>query len=273
MRYLLRVRYSVDYRSLPTFVDELQARGRYVFRREELEALGLSRVAIKNAVQRLVVKGRLAVPRRGFYVVVPLEYRSAGAPPASWFIDDLMHWLSQPYYVGLLSAAAIHGAAHHSAQELQVVTFPHQRLIEVGRGRIRFVVNRHLDRTPVARIKTETGTMAVSTPEGTALDLVRYMAPAGHLSNVATVLAELSERIEAAKLVAALSGETEVASVQRLGYLLERVDRPELANALASWLAERGPHAVALNPSLSTEGSPRVLPWHVIENEALELDA
>ena len=31
-----------------------------------------------------------------------------GSPPASWFIDDLLEYLGQSYYVGLLSAAEIH---------------------------------------------------------------------------------------------------------------------------------------------------------------------
>jgi hypothetical protein len=48
----------------------------------------------------------------GVAVVVPPEYREAGCPPASWFIHDLMRFLGQPYYVALLTAAAIHGAAH-----------------------------------------------------------------------------------------------------------------------------------------------------------------
>ncbi len=33
--------------------------------------------------------------------------RVAGCPPARWFIDDLIGFLGQSYYVGLLSAAAI----------------------------------------------------------------------------------------------------------------------------------------------------------------------
>jgi hypothetical protein len=37
--------------------------------------------------------------------------------------------------------------------------------------------------------------MRVSTPEATALDLVRYVTAAGHIGNVATVLAELSEKL------------------------------------------------------------------------------
>src|SRR5207244_10392072 len=60
--------------------------------------------------------------RRGFYVIVPPEYRVAGSLPAAWFIRDLMDYLRRPYYVGLLTAPSLHGAAHQAPQEFQVVT-------------------------------------------------------------------------------------------------------------------------------------------------------
>ena len=85
----------------------MQGKGRYSFRREEaLDALGVSDEALQTAARRLTAKKRLVSPRRGFYVIVPLEYRSAGAPPPDWFIDELMKFQERPYYVGLLSAAA-----------------------------------------------------------------------------------------------------------------------------------------------------------------------
>lgn len=48
---------------------------------------------------------------------------------------------------------------------------------------------------PVVLKQTETGTMHVATPETTAFDLVRNPSSAGYLSNVATVLSELADRI------------------------------------------------------------------------------
>ena len=66
----------------------------------------------------------------------------------------------------------------------------------VGRGKIHFFVKSTLALTPMTGIKTETGVMQVSTPEATALDLVRYVKSVGGLDNVATVLEELSERID-----------------------------------------------------------------------------
>src|SRR5947207_2043165 len=147
--------------SLATFLEVLQASGRYTFRRTEaLKALGISPVALKHALWRQAKAGRVAAPRRGFYVIVPPEYRAAGSPPADWFIDDLMTThLGRPYYAGLLTAAALHGAAHQAPQEFQVVTDRPLPMIEMGRLRIRFVKKAHLKVTPTVRVNPQTGQM------------------------------------------------------------------------------------------------------------------
>ena len=71
-------------------------------------------------------------------MVVPLEYREAGCPPASWFIQPLMDFLDRPYYVGLLSAAAIHGAAHQQPMVFQVITDMVIKAARAGRVAIQF---------------------------------------------------------------------------------------------------------------------------------------
>src|ERR1017187_9916049 len=220
---------AVRPKDLSGFVDQLQASGRYAFRREEARsALGISEIALRSSARRLAAKGRICAPRRGFYVIVPVEYSQPGAPPPSWFIDDLMKFHRHPFYVGLLSAAALHGAAHQQPQVFQVVTDTTLRPITVGRSRVRFFLKWRLSKTPTTEVKTETGSMRVSTPEATALDLVRYVESAGQLGNVATVLSELSERIDPGRLVVAARTEVELSVVQRLGFLLERFASPRV---------------------------------------------
>src|SRR5450756_2468572 len=122
-----------------SFIDQLQATGRYTFSVADVQAaLPASEIALDNAIRRLDKAGRIVTPRRGFYVIVPTEYRAAGSPPPSWFVDDLMHFLGQPYYVGLLSAAAIHGASHQQPMEFQVITDRPTRRGLAGRARIQF---------------------------------------------------------------------------------------------------------------------------------------
>lgn len=79
--------------ALANFVDELQLAGRLTFTRDEAKAaLGVSADAIKLAVLRLSKRGRLVTPRRGFYVIVPLECRAAGAPPMERWLPELLRF-------------------------------------------------------------------------------------------------------------------------------------------------------------------------------------
>jgi len=251
-----------------------QTRGLYTFTHDEaVEGLGRTPLAVTKALRRLIVQGLLVSPRRWFYVIVPGEFDLSGAPPAPWFIDDLMRYLEQPYYVGLLTAAAQHGASHQVAQVFQVVTDRPTRAVRAGRNRIEFVMKAEVEGTPTTEVKTPTGSMTVSTPEATALDLVRYYKAAGHLSHVATVLEELAETLDWGALVrAAEAGGFEMVVVQRLGYLLDRVGAGEVAEGLSALVAERTPQAVPLRPDRSRKGCPVDARWRVAVNTEVESD-
>jgi predicted transcriptional regulator of viral defense system len=253
-------------------VEDLQAAGRYTFTLEQVVGLGeRSGAATEAALRRLKQRGRIVSPRRGFFVVVPAEYRDAGAPPASWFVDDLMRFLGQPYYVGLLSAAAIHGAAHQQPMVFQIITDRPSRPAQAGRAMIEFHASRRAHSTPAVDVQTETGSMRVSSPEATAFDLVQYAAASGHLSNVATVLAELAETLDHDALGdVAASFPTPV--VQRLGYLLDRLGESELAHAVARGLEGRRQRATLLVPGQGRDAEPPDPRWRVIPNEEVEVD-
>jgi predicted transcriptional regulator of viral defense system len=253
------------------WVEQLQSEGRYTFTRYEAQTLtGRSFVAAQSALRRIKQQGRIASPRRGFYVIVPPEYRAVGSPPASWFIDELMGYLDQPYYVGLLTAAAFHGAAHQQPMVFQVVTTRPTRAMRSGRVSIELFMSSKVEQMPVVRAQTETGTMRVATAEVTAFDLVRYPAGAGHLSNAATVLSELAERIDGAALLD-LAALMRIPDVQRLGFLLDWVGESQIAEPLASWLQNRCPRTVLLQPGGPDSGA-RSSRWNVKANEDLEPD-
>ncbi len=257
--------------AMALWVEQLQSRGRYTFTRAGAESdTERSFVAAQTALRRLKKQGRVTSPRRGFYVVVPPEYRAAGSPPASWFIDDLMCYLGQPYYVGLLSAAVVHGAGHQQPMVFQVVTSKPTREMRAGKVAIRFSMSSLVESLPVVEQQTETGTMRVAAPETCAFDLVRYPEAAGHLGNAATVLAELAERLDARKLVD-IAPIVRLPDVQRLGFMLDAVGQSEIAAPLAEWLAKKQPRAVLLEPGEGVDGDvdPR---WHVVPNSELEMD-
>ena len=264
---------SIQKASIRALLEDLRSSGRYTFTRgEALRALGASGVALKNATWRLSKAGRLVSPRRGFYIIVPPEYRAAGSIPPSWIIRDLMAYLGRPYYVGLLSAAALHGAAHQVPHEFQVVTDRPLRATEVGRTRVVFVKKAHLEKTPTVSVKTPTGEIRVSSPEATALDLVRYPEHAGSLSNVATVLDELAERLDPHALARAAQAEEEVAYAQRLGYLLDLTGHTELTGPLAEWVHARASRVTPLRSDRPITGALRAPRWKVAMNEEIDFD-
>jgi predicted transcriptional regulator of viral defense system len=256
------------------WVRSLQAKGIYTFTHEDAtQALGRTSLAVSKALHRLVHQNRLVVPRQGLYVIVPAEFDLVGAPPASWFIHDLMAYLRHPYYVGLLTAAGLHGAAPQAAQVFQVVTDAAVRPIQVGRTRIEFSKKTSFAATPIAQVKTLTGLMAVSTPEATALDLVRYYKSAGHLAHVATVLADLAEHMDTAELArAATAGDFEMSVVQRLGHLLDSIGHSELTDGLARLVEVVEPRPTVLRPDLPDSESVFDHRWRIRVNEHVEVD-
>lgn len=274
---MIRVKRS----ALSSYASNLLAAGRGVFSADEAQKeIGISRGAFLDAAERLQRRGQLIRPRRGFYVIVPPQHATTGAPPPEWYIDALMRHEKRPYYVGLLAAAAAHGASHQAVMAFQVVT--DKRLPDIEAGRTRIVFSYRKDMAAVAAgiedRKTQSGYMKLSSPELTALDLVRYPQSGAGLDNIATVLSELAERLQPEKL-ASLSSAFEKAVVQRLGHLLGRLGHSQIAEAMFAALSARGrlpwvelDPKQAGDPDLSPPPSARDERWRVIVRRPPEID-
>ena len=259
--------------NLAKFMETLQAHGRYTFTKNEaVLKLQISNNAFHKAAFRLVHQRRLIRVTNGFYLIIPVEYQLSGGLPPTAYIDSLMKFRKQPYYVGILSAAALHGAAHQSPQELQVVTSLPLRPIRAGRGKIHYFTKKRISSVPVQPIKTSTGYLQASTPEATALDLLLYVRAAGHLNNVATVLTELAEKIDPKKLLLAAQSGYDLSVVQRLGYLLERFTKQKLTSDLFQWVKKQEPEFAWLSPVRKSSTGERNEKWRLILNEEVEPD-
>jgi len=206
--------------------------------------------------------------------MVPSEFRSWRAVPATHFIDALMNHLGHPYYVALLSAAEVHGFAHQRPQLFQVMTPARLRDRDFGRVRIRFITDASMAGRGVEVVNTPTGTMRVSSVETTVLDLVAHPNLSGGLSNVATILGEMVEeqRIDVGRLAEAVA--TYPSSVgQRCGWLLDHVAEVVDVRLDTSPLAESldQPRVVLLEPSGAKQGE-RDRRWRVTVNSIPEPD-
>lgn len=267
--------------NLATYLTHLQAEGRLTFTRDEaIGALGVTEGAFLKAAARLQKRRALFNPRHGFYVAVPPQFLSWQAPPPSWYIDALMQHEGRAYYVGLLKAAELHGATHHAVMEFQVVTDRQLRKIRAGRSWITFHFRKDLKPVlgGIVERKTDTGTMKVSSPELTALDLVRYIHAAGSVDAVATVLNDLGAKIDSQKL-AEMAVHFDRAHVQRLGYLLDRFGHGERAQAMHSkLLTTKSAPWVALEPPKRGAGPQAAIPternerWRVTIQRHPEID-
>jgi predicted transcriptional regulator of viral defense system len=267
--------------SLPAYMTGRLSAGRAVFTRDEaVAALGVKPRGFLKAAEREQRRHTLLNPRHGFYVVVPPQYLSWGAPPPDWYIDDLMRHEGHAYYVGLLKAAELQGATHQAVMEFQVVTDKRLPKIRAGRSFISFLYRKDMERIADAVIdqKTDTGRMRVSSPELTALDLLRYSHAAGTIDSIATVLADLAAKIDAARLTK-LAPAFERTVIQRLGYLLDHLKLTEQAKVLHDHLRQSKPLPWAeLEPGrsrhaeLSSEPIERNERWHVVVRHKPEID-
>ncbi len=265
---------KTDLPDLSSWIESRQSRGLYFFtRKEALKTLQKSEAAFKQAAARLARKKRIVRIQRGFFIIIPFEYAATGMLPAEWFIDDLMSYIGHPYYVGLLSAAALHGAAHQQPQQFHVVSNgPLRDIRSKNRLAITFFSKSALKEIPLTQVKVQTGHIPVSTPEATALDLIRYARRIGGLDRVLTVLQELGEVMDLEKLEEAAKTDGKMSHAQRLGFLLEKAGFAEITQSLSKWVTERKPFPVKLEPSMPGRGHKKNERWKLIVNIDVEGD-
>lgn len=265
-----------QYKYLDSYIDEQRSNGKYSFTTDRLHIqLGVSGNAVKKALQRLKSQEMVVMVRRGFYVIVPPEYRVIGIIPTSLYIDDLMSFLSRNYYVGLSNAAVFHGATHQQPQSYSVITEGVAlRPIINDKVGIRFYIKKFWSIEDVVKKKVDTGYINISSPELTAMDLVSYYNYVGGFNRVAAIIEELRDIMQADKLVETAKRYEETSIVQRLGYILEYVLKEiELSTSLYNYL-ETIPHYPVLLQSHAKRPKNMITgnKWKIVPNIEIDVD-
>jgi len=254
-------------------IDGLAARGRYHFDASEFrKGLGVSVASANNALSRLAKKGLIASPAKGFYIIVPPEYRSLGCLPGEQFVPALFDRKVEPYYAGLLTAAQYYGAAHQRPQAFQVFVGKSRKDIRCGSVKVIFIANKSVHAVPTRLFDTPRGTLKVSSPEATLLDLIGYSRRAGGLDAVATVIADLAEEVKPDEL-ANLAKSAPITRVQRLGHILDLVERNSVSEPLMDIVGEHARDYIPLAPSRSHDRSPKDERWKIFANADVEAEA
>ena len=265
--------------TLRKWIEDRAIHGYPTFSVEDVRATGLcsSEQILQNELSRLCLDKTIANVYRGYYVIIPVHYVLRGSVPATYYIDQLMAYLKKPYYVCMLSAAEMLGAAHQRPQQFSIMTiFPKRRIVSTRNVTIEWFYRNTLPPEEAFVTKnTETGTICISNPLLTAADLVQYQQHVGGLSRVATILEELSEQINIKSQFASLASFVKKVTWQRLGYILEHVvEENELADELYEQLRTSSGYFKYQPLSTSAEDNPSVRDsrWKININVEIETD-
>src|SRR6056297_4123209 len=260
---------------LLNWIEKQQSLGRYTFSLEQLKQdfPNVTEQALNLALSRLSNKGRILSVYKGFYLIVSPEYSSRGVLPPVLFIHQLMQYIGKPYYVGLLSAAALHGAAHQQPQEFFVVTSSKQSLTQKKGLKINFIVKKKMPDNFLEKRKTESGYVYISNPVLTAADLIYYNKRIGRINRAVSVLSELAEAMKTNNINQELIQNFPTTTLQRLGYILENIlQKRQLSEKLYNQLMKRT-NKLFMQPlkSGNTAGEfPKNNKWKIIINIDIE---
>jgi AbiEi antitoxin C-terminal domain len=248
------------------FLDDLQARGDLVVSVDEAAQQNtLSRIAARRQLERLAPRTTRLPGRPSAFLIVPPEHRLRGAPPVAAWLDEYFRAQSQRYYVGLLSAAALHGSSAQAVQVTQVLLRLPRRTIAVGKIHVDFYVKSKLEGTPLTEIPGLPAPLAVSSPEATALDLIAFSHRLGGIERMLEVIKGLEGALTGTGVRAALRAGVPVTVLQRIGWAFEKLQFDSLADIVQRALPQRFPPALLQSHGRRAAGPTRK-PWGIVDN-------
>lgn len=231
---------------------------------------------IASELYRLSKQSIIVSVYKCFYTVIPVQYSARGVVPPLYYIDQLMSYLGKPYYISLLSAAELHGAAHQRPQKFSVTSIlPKATTSSRYNNQLMWNYRREIPESLLMQRNSETGRVRFSSPELTAVDLVQYNQLIGGLSMAATVLEELLEYTDFNRQFESLLSVTNIPTLQRLGYISEVIlEETDQANTLFGLLksSNKRMKKIPLDSDHSTDGYPSDNRWNVIVNQTIEPD-
>ncbi len=264
--------------TLSEWIRNLEVHGSNTFSFEKVrEAFPNASIqTLSNSLYRLAAKKRILSVYKSFYVIIPPQYVAKGIVAPTYYIDQLMEYIGKPYYVSLLNAAELYGAAHQRSQRFAVMTvYPSTNVSKAKNNILDWIYRKDIPENFLQTRNSETGTVRYSSPELTAIDLLQYEKHIGGLSRAATVLAELTEETDFSKVSSELLDYTSISAVQRLGFILDNIlEEDEQANVLYKQLCSYGKRLnyVPLSTRSTNKNAEKDTRWKVYINTEIEID-
>lgn len=236
----------------------------------------LSAKVVSNELYRLGKLKRIQSVHKGFYTIVPIQFKDRGIVPPYNYIGQLMLYLGRPYYISLLSAGVLHGAAHQRPQRTSIMTEPPRiTFSRNSNDQLFWGYRTAIPQDLLCRTNSDTGIILYSNAELTAVDLVQYSHLIGGLSSAATVIEELLEKTDFNKNGEELLKYTTFPTLQRLGYIMDNIlENQEQAESIERllWPYFKNLRYRPLAADKPTDGMKRQSKWKIIINQDIEPD-
>jgi len=231
-------------------------------------------IAIRREISRLTEKKEILNLRKGFYLIIPPRYANAEKLPIQLYIEKLFKFLDRRYYVGLYSAAKLHGASHQQSQrDYLIIETPKLNAIKKKNFDIQFFTTGNWPSENVETKKSDAGAYKLSSPALTFVDLIHHHTKIGGLNRMLASLEELYDELEEQDVTALVSWYDHKSTLQRVGFLLdELIGQNPFAEIIYEKLKQQPYYPILLSPKKNQKPGSVNNRWKIDENIKLESD-
>lgn len=212
--------------------------------------------------------------RQNFYLIIPPRYTAQGKLPIQLYVDKLFSFLDREYYVGGYSAAKFHGASHQQIQK-EYITTTKSPLLPISKGNIaiKFFTLSTWPEANIIKKKSDAGYFNISDPILTIVDLIYHQTKLGGLNRMLANIEELLEEVSPSDLKTLLTWYPHKSVLQRLGYLLERLEaESSLLAILSEYFKSVKHYPVLLSPKTKQKAGAVANQWKVDVNITIDSD-
>jgi predicted transcriptional regulator of viral defense system len=257
------------------YIKQLLSLEEYAFSLDEvMEKATKGSMAVRREISRLVEKKEILNLRKGFYLIIPPRYSASGKLPIQLYADKLFKYLNRRYYVGLFSAAKIHGASHQqSHRDYLIIETPKLSAIKKNNFDIQFFTTGNWPQKNIETKKSDAGEYRLSSPALTWIDLIHHHTKIGGLNRSLASLEELAEELEEDDIASLTSWYENKSALQRTGFLLDELigDNP-FSDIIYEKLKQKPFYPILLSPRKNQKPGSANNRWKIDVNLKLESD-
>jgi predicted transcriptional regulator of viral defense system len=261
--------------TITDYIRKLQSFEEYSFSLEEaMENSSKDGTAVKREIARLTEKKDIINLRKGFYLIIPPRYATSEKLPLQLYVGKLFKYLNRNYYMGLYSAARIHGASHQQSQrDYLIIEAPKLNPIRKKSFDLQFFTTGNWPESNIEVKRSDAGEYNISSPALTLVDLIHHHTKIGGLNRILSSVEELTEEITEKDILSLMSWYEHKSTLQRAGFLLEEVSGTSpLVEIVFTKLKEQQFYPVLLSPRRNQKPGSANNRWKIDVNIKLDSD-